>query len=312
VSAPTLDIIVPIYNEESALPELIRRVRITLDKIPNIAWKLILVENGCTDSSHEIIEKAVQDESRIIEVRLTRNFGTEGALYAGLSISHADACITMQGDLEDPPELIPNFIKEWQSGMDLVYGEVADRKTNTTRKFLTACFYWLANYLTDGQVRKNASDFRLISRSIREFLLEYGEQEGFLRSLVTWPSNKVRSIPFARNPRVYGRSHFKVIRIIIWSLSAIVTLSLKPIRAITFLGLLSSLASLVSLLILCIRAFFWYVPFPGFGTIVGLQVLFFGLLMLSLGVVAEYVAHILIEVRPRPRFLIASINRSED
>ena len=308
----TLDVVVPIYNEEEALPELIARLKTTLNNIAEIEWKIIFVENGSTDNSHRMIELATRSDSRVTELRLIRNFGMEGGVYAGLSVSRADACVIMQGDLEDPPELIEDFVKEWRRGFHLVYGEVKTRQSlPISRRFFTAIFYALAKYLTDGLIRSNASDFRLITRQIREFLMTYtnngsftrSDQNSFLRSLVTWPSDRIIAVPFERGTRTYGRSKFRTISAITWSLAAVITLSLKPLRIISALGILMFLGSLSALATLTIRALIWGVPFPGFGTIVGLQVLFFGMLMLALGVVSEYIARILLDVRARPKFI---------
>lgn len=309
----TLDVVIPIYNEGQAIPELIARLKSTLNSIAQIEWKVIFVENGSTDNSHEVIEQATRGDSRITELRLIRNFGMEGGIYAGLSVSKADACVIMQGDLEDPPELIKNFVIEWRKGFDLVYGEVQTRRSlPISRRFFTAAFYALAKYLTDGLIRKNASDFRLITSQIREFLMTYtsngsftrSDQSSFLRSLVTWPSDKIISVPFERGARIHGESKFRTIRTITWSLATILTLSLKPLRLISTLGLLTFLGSVIALLTLVMRALFWGVPFPGFGTIVGIQILFFGILMLAIGVVSEYIARIMLDIRVRPKFIL--------
>lgn len=306
-----VDIVIPIYNEEGAIRELVSRVRSTLEKEPGIEWRLILVENGCTDSSHQLIQEQMKSEPRIVEVRLIRNFGMEGGLLAGLSIADADACVMMQGDLEDPPELIPTLIEEWQHGADVVYGEVSSRDSLPVwRRFMTRAFYAIAKYLTNGLIRPNASDFRLISRSVRDFLVSAPDQSLFLRSLVMWPSDKTKPVPFVRGARHSGETKFRAGRAIIFSLIGMLGQSVKPLRLITLLGLTAFIGSFVGLAVLSIRALFWSVPFAGFGTIVGFQVLFFGILMLAIGVVSEYIAMIFQEVRPRPRFIVHEIHRS--
>jgi glycosyltransferase involved in cell wall biosynthesis len=311
MNAQRIDVVIPIFNEESAIHDLVSRIRASLDQVPDIDWRLILVENGCTDFSHNAIQQEMAKEPRIVEVRLIRNFGMEGGLLAGLSIADGDACVMMQGDLEDPPELIPHLIHEWQQGNDVVYGEVSSRRSLPVwRRFFTAAFYRIANYLTNGAIRPNASDFRLISRPVRDFIVATPDQNLFLRSLVMWPSIKTKSIAFERGQRHSGTTKFRASRAIFFSIIGMLGQSIKPLRFISLLGLLAFIGSLAGLTILTARALFWSVPFAGFGTIVGFQVLFFGILMLSLGVVSEYVAMIFQEVRPRPRYIIFQILES--
>lgn len=307
-----LDVIVPIFNEEGAIHELVARTRHALEQLDGLHWRLILVENGSSDGSHAAIQRELEADSRIVEVQLLRNFGMEGGLLAGLSIADGDACVMMQGDLEDPPEVIPELLVGWQAGHDVVYGEVSSRTSLPRwRRALTAVFYSLANYLTDGLIKPNASDFRLISRSVRDFLVSTPDQGVFLRSLVMWPSDKVKAIPFVRGSRHSGETKFRAGKAILFSLIGMLGQSVKPLRLITLLGLIAFSSSVAGLAFLTIRALFWSVPFAGFGTIVGFQLLFFGILMLAIGVVSEYVAMIFQEVRPRPRFIIHKIHQSQ-
>jgi glycosyltransferase involved in cell wall biosynthesis len=304
----SIDVVIPIFNEAESLRELVTRISQTLGQLSDIEWKVILVENGSTDASPQIISDLQKENPKIYQVRLARNFGMEGGILAGLSVSEADATITMQGDLEDPPELIPQLIEGWRQGFQVVYGEVSNRDSlPRSRRILTAGFYSLGNYLTDGLIRKDGSDYRLISRDIRDFLLNAPDQNLFLRSLVMWPTKKALPIPFSRLSRQSGTSSFRLIPITLFALTGLLNQSIKPLRLITTLGFVAFLCSSMALVILAIRAVLWSVPFAGFGTIVGFQLLFFGILMLAIGVVAEYIAMIFQEVRPRPRFIISEI-----
>jgi dolichol-phosphate mannosyltransferase len=311
MTAQTLDVVVPIFNEEGAIHELVSRTRVALDQIEGLDWRLILVENGSKDGSHLAIQQELQKDSRIVEVQLLRNFGMEGGLLAGLSITTGDACVMMQGDLEDPPEVVPEFVKSWRAGHDVVYGEVSSRNSLPIwRRVLTAIFYLLAKYLTNGLIRPNASDFRLISGPVRDFLVATPDQGVFLRSLVMWPSERVASIPFVRGSRHSGETKFRAGKAIFFSLIGMLGQSIKPLRLITLLGVFAFASSVLGLAFLTFRALFWSVPFAGFGTIVGFQLLFFGILMLAIGVVSEYIAMIFQEVRPRPRFIIHQIHQA--
>jgi len=313
MSTDSVDVVIPIFNEQASIPELVARLKTILNTIENLSWQIILVENGSTDASHFLIQDEVNQDPRIVEVQLVRNFGTEGGILAGLSVSRADACITLQGDLEDPPELVENLIAKWREGYEVVYGEIVERNSTTLlRQLLTAVFYRLATPLSEGQVLPNHSDYRLMSRMVYEFVVSTKDQSLFLRSLVLWPTNKICSVPFARTSRPRRQSKFNTLRVIGWSFTAILTMSMKPLRFISGIGIIAFAMSLFGLVGLSLRALFWSIPFPGFGTIVGLQVLFFGLFMMSIGVLAEYIAKILIEVRPRPKFMISAIHRKGD
>jgi glycosyltransferase involved in cell wall biosynthesis len=312
MSIRRIDVVIPLFNEETVIHDLVRRLRNSLDEASEISWRLILVENGCTDKTHEAIQEEMRNEHRITEVRLIRNFGMEGGLLAGLSLADGDACVMMQGDLEDPPELIPTLIDEWLQGNDVVFGEVASRQSLPIwRRVTTAGFYRLATFLTNGVIRPNGSDFRLISRPVRDFIIGTSDQSLFLRSLVMWPSNRTTSVPFVRGERHSGSTKFQARKAIFFSLIGMLGQSIKPLRFITLLGFAAFIGSITGLTVLTIRALFWSVPFAGFGTIVGFQVLFFGILMLAIGVLSEYVAMIFQEVRPRPRFIISEVANSD-
>lgn len=301
----SVDIVIPIFNEEWSLFELAERIRSSMDASRFVNWRVIFVENGSSDNSHQLISQIVRHDSRFSEVRLLRNFGMEGAILAGFSVSEAHFTVTMQGDLEDPPETIPQLLDLASEGYDVVFGEVTSRSdASLTRKLFTKLFYSIGSFLTGGQIKPNASDFRVISRSVKDFINQNTDQNLFLRTLVMWPSDRIGSIPFERGSRQGGQSSFSIRRLLEFSVLGIFGQSLKPLRLITFLGIAGFVVSMLGLLGLVIRAFFWSVPFSGFGTIVGFQLLFFSVTILAIGVTAEYVAMILKEVRPRPRFII--------
>ena len=305
----SVDVVIPIYNECDSIIELSSRLRNAMEAISPITWRVIFVENGSDDNSHQVITQVNHTDERFTELRLIRNFGMEGAILAGLSVSDADLTVTMQGDLEDPPELIVDLVKRAQDGFDVVYGEVVERSdASIKRRVFTWMFYVIGGYLTDGLIRRNASDFRVISRVVREFINSSTDQNLFLRTLVMWPSNRVTSVPFRRGVRNAGTSSFNARRLIGFSLVGIFGQSIKPLRLISFLGFASFAFSLLALVGLILRAIFWSVPFAGFGTIVGIQLLFFSITILAIGVSAEYIAMIQKEVRPRPRFIIMPPN----
>ncbi len=272
---------------------------------PQYGWQVLLVENGSTDRSAEVIREIAARDARFVEVPLIRNFGTEGGILAGLAATRADAAVTMQADLEDPPELIPTMLEEWEKGALYVYASVASRDRQPRwRRFLTAGYYRIAAWASDGSIVKNASDYRLLDRHLYTLLNEIQEQNLFLRGLVTWAGFPSAAVPFSRGDRFAGESKFRLGNAAFFASLGILSQSTKPLRFITGVGLVLSVLSLVGLVILTVGAFTSGVPFAGFGTIVGLQILFFGLTMVFLGLVSEYIALIYREVRPRPHFIM--------
>lgn len=311
MNLPKIDIVIPIFNEEDCLPELVRRLTAMMDSTPQYLWHVILVNNGCADSSGDLIRLAATEDTRFTSVTLIRNFGTEGGILAGLSVADGDASITMQADLEDPPELIPMMLERWNEGAKYVYGRVASRKhLPRWRTQLTRLYYAVASRLSEGAVVPNASDFRLMDSSLRKILLSINEQNLFLRGLVNWAGFPSAAIDFERDARFAGETKFDVRKAIGFALRGVLSQSSKPLRALTTIGTLMTFASLCGLLVVTYRALFLSVPFAGFGTIVGLQFLFFGLTTIFLGLISEYVALIYTESRPRPHFIIESVYRN--
>lgn len=310
---PTVDIVIPVFNEEDCLPELARRLAAVMDAHPEHTWTAVLVENGSADRSAEIITDICRADARFTQISLVRNFGAEGGILAGLSVSKADATVTMQADLEDPPELIPTMLEKWQQGALYVYASVSKREgAPLWRRLVTSLYYRFASWASDGAITPNASDYRLMDRSLRELVSSISEQNLFLRGIVTWAGFPSASVAFERGERFGGSTKFRLLPAMGFATKGVLAQSNKPLRLITALGFILSVASAVGLLYLVWAAFFRSVPFGGFGTIVGLQVLFFGLTMLFLGLVAEYIALIYREVRPRPHFVIQKSGNNED
>ena len=302
---PSVDVIVPVYNEEACILELGRRLAAVMDSAPDYEWRIVLVENGSMDQSSALIRGLSERDSRFHELQLIRNFGTEGGILAGLAAATADVAITMQADLEDPPELIPEMLAAWRRGALYVYASVQGREhLPAWRRAMTSAYYRLASWASDGGITPNASDYRLLDRQLYELINNIPEQNLFLRGLVTWAGFPSAAVPFSRGMRFAGETKFRLRSVIGFASRGILAQSAKPLKLITGFGAILSALSVVGLIVLTWGALFRSVPFGGFGTIVGLQVLFFGLTMLILGLVSEYIALIYIEVRPRPHFIV--------
>ncbi|CAN5520983.1 glycosyltransferase family 2 protein [soil metagenome] len=301
----SVDVVIPAYNEEDCIEELARRLGILFDTEKKYKWRAIIVENGSKDQTWPLLQKITAADPRITVVRLSRNFGMDGGLTAGLAFATADAVVFMTADLQDPPEAISLFLREWEQGADNVYGLVTERQgTSLMRRLNSRAFYAVANSLTKGRLTKNASDFRLMDRRLYEALRELSERNRFMRGLVAWAGFQSVAVPVPRPPRFGGKSKAYSWTVIDLAMRAIFAHSYVPIRAISILGFIAAVGAVIAFIVMAI---FWLtagVPFPGFGTIVSLVLLVFGSLTLILGVIAEYIALIYEEVKGRPNFIV--------
>lgn len=301
----SVDVVIPAYNEEDCVEELVRRLSILFDKESDYSWRAIIVENGSTDKTWELLESAGKADKRITTIRLSRNFHMDGGLTAGLEFVTADAAVFMTADLQDPPEAISDFLRVWEQGVHNVYGKVSERNgTGPLRRFNSQAYYFLANKLTGGLITRNASDFRLMDKKLYETVRNLDERNRFMRGLVAWAGFTSQAVPVSRPPRFGGESKAFSIPVFGFAIRSIFAHSFFPIRAISILGFLSSFVAVITFLIMLTVWLTKGVPFPGFGSIMALCLFVFGMLTLMLGVVAEYIGLIYQEVKQRPNFIV--------
>ena len=301
-----VSIVVPAFNEEDCIPELVRRLRQVFDAEPDYDWEVVVVENGSTDSTWEELRRVHMHDPRFKIVRLARNFRTDGGLTAGLDYIDGDACVLMTADLQDPPEMIPQFLRKWEDGYRNVYGVVSERQgTGPIRTFNSKAFYWLAGKLTDGQIPRNASDFRLLDRSAYEAVRQLQERNRFVRGLVAWVGFESIGIPMERPPRYAGESKAYSLKVIELASKGIFAHSYVPLRFITVFGVALSAIAFIAFVVFAVIWILVGVPFGGFGTIVSLVLLLFGALSFMLGIVSEYVGLIYEEVKQRPNYVVS-------
>lgn len=301
-----ISIIVPAYNEEDCVEELSRRLQQVFAANPRYDFEALIVENGSTDRTWELLQRIHEADSRFKVVRLSRNFGMDGGITAGLKNALGDAAVIMTADLQDPPELIPSFIEKWEEGFENIYMVVTKRgSTNIVRRINSRAFYWIAGRLTNNRIPKNASDFRLVDRRVYEVVRSMDERNRFVRGLFAWVGFKSIGVEAERPPRYGGASKAYSLHVIELALKGIFAHSNLPLRFITYVGLTLSVVSIVGLVVLTAMWVIFGVPFAGFGTIVGVSLLAFGLLSLMIGVMAEYVGMIYEEVKQRPNFIVS-------
>jgi glycosyltransferase involved in cell wall biosynthesis len=301
-----ISVIVPAYNEEECVDELARRLALVFDANPKYDFEAIIVENGSVDRTWELLQNIHNSDSRIKSIRLARNFRMDGGLTAGLHYAKGDAAVLMTADLQDPPELITEFIKKWEEGYENVYMVVTKRTgTGVIRTFNSKAFYWLAGKLTDDRIPKNASDFRLVDRKVYEAVRGMDERNRFVRGLFAWVGFKSIGIEAERPERFGGVSNAHSLKVIDLAFKGIFSHSYVPLKLITVTGIVLSGMSVIAMVMFAVAWVFDGVPFAGFGTLVSLVLLMFGILTFMLGLIAEYVGLIYEEVKRRPNFIVS-------
>jgi dolichol-phosphate mannosyltransferase len=309
-----ISVVIPAYNEEDCIEELANRLDLLIQKENNYMWEIFIVENGSTDSTWKKLKKVTETNSNFKVIKLSRNFRMDGGLTAGLEYIKGDACVLMTADLQDPPEMISDFIRKWEEGYENIFAVIKKRTgTNLIRRINSKLFYFVAAKLSGNSLPENASDFRLVDRKVYEAVKQMTEKNRFIRGLFAWAGFKSIGLPMERPPRFAGVSNASTGKVIDLALKGIFSHSYKPLRFISLTGLVVSAISIVSLIPL---SWYWIVvgvPFAGFGTVAALIIGSFGFQVLMMGVMSEYIALIYEESKNRPNFIVSEtlgINRS--
>lgn len=299
-----ISIVIPIYNEELGIPELVKQLTKFINKSTDYEFEVIFVEHGSLDNSFSLLQKFAKKDSRIKILQLSKNFGCDGGIAAGMRFAKGDACVIMMADLQEPIELISEFIKKWGHGYEIVYGVVKKRTAGFFRNISSVLFYKIINSLTNNMFPENASDFRLIDKKIYEAINAMGEQNKYLRGLIMWTGYKSIGIPFNRTKRFAGISKANFMTVLKVAFNGIFSFSYLPLRFVTFLGVGITIISFFMIL------FYLYIfvvhgrEAPGAATSILLTLSLFGILFFVLGIISEYLARIYDEVKARPQFII--------
>ena len=309
----TLDIITSAYNEEDCLPELFRRISEVMDSETSYAYRVLVIDNGSHDKTWELINKASESDSRIIGIRMSRNFSLDSAFTCGLDYATADLAIIMTSDLQDPPEAIPLFLRKYEDGYDQVLAKIIKRDSvPLLRRLLSKVFYRLANGMTSGMLPESVSDFRLINKRTYSAIRRLRESHRFLRGLGAWVGFNTTHIEIDRPPRFAGESKwlgmsfFKVVGV---ASRSILAYSAQPLAWVSMLGLSLSIISIFGLSVLAVLWIAFGVPFAGFGSLIGIIILGFAITMFSIGILAQYLGLIYEEVKQRPLYLVTETSK---
>jgi len=298
-----LSVVAPIYNEEALLEEFYAR---TCASLEGLRFELVLVDDGSSDGSPELLERLASVDPRVHVVYLSRNFGHQTALTAGLDHARGDAVVMLDADLQDPPELIPKMLDHWQAGCDVVYAVREHREGESRFKLLTArWFYKLFDWLAQVELQHNAGDFRLLDRRALDALLSMRERNRFLRGMTVWVGYRQAAVPYTRDARYAGETKYTLSRMVRFSLDAISSFSHRPLQLATLLGfLISTLAFVAIPVVIALRLAGSYLP--GFSTVTIAVLLLGGIQLIAIGIIGEYVGRIYDEVKGRPLYLVRS------
>jgi polyisoprenyl-phosphate glycosyltransferase len=299
-----LSIVVPVYCESATICELHRRVATTLDHA-EIPFELIFVDDGSTDDSVLVIEKLVAEDARVRAICLSRNFGLQAAVTAGLDHAHGAAVVIMDGDLQDPPELIPELVARWRAGYDVVYTTKLSRVETGVRKWALDTFYRVYNRLSDTRIVPGAGLFSLMDQRVVATLRRFHEQHRFITGMRTWVGFRQCELPFHRSGRFDAGPRQSVRKLFEMAFDGVFAFSTLPLRLATFVGLAVSLGSFVAVLAIVLLRLFATLAIPGWASLLSAVFFMGGVQLVFFGVLGEYVARIYGEVKARPFYVVA-------
>jgi len=312
---PTLSIVVPLYNEQDNVAPLVERIVAILERLEGVPeYEIVLVNDGSSDSTLERIRVEMSGHAHIVLVNLSRNFGHQIAASAGIDIAAGDAVVLMDGDLQDPPELIADFVAKWREGYDVVYAVRRTRKGESRFKVFTArLFYRTIKHLTKVAIPVDTGDFRLMSRRVVEALKRSRERHRFLRGMVSWVGYDQIGVEYDREERKSGTTKYPLPKMLRFAIDGITSFSDVPLRFASYLGFAASIVAFVYAAIVIAYKLFSLKPpgyTPGWASTIVAVLFLGGVQLISLGILGEYIGRIYDEVKGRPLYLISDIERS--
>ncbi|HJU38505.1 MAG TPA: glycosyltransferase family 2 protein [Tahibacter sp.] len=300
----SLSVVVPAYNEGEGLREFQRRVAAVFDTL-DLDCSVLYVDDGSRDDTWQVMESLRAADPRVATLKLSRNFGKELALTAGLDHVDADAVVVIDADLQDPPELIPQFVEKWREGFDVVYGTRASRAGETAfKKFTSAGFYRVMERMTDLPIPRDTGDFRLMSRRAIAALGQLRERQRFMKGLFTWVGFPQASIVYDRDPRFAGDSKWNYWRLWNFALEGITSFSSFPLRVATYVGVFAAAIAFVFGLWVFAKALLFGDPVRGYPSLMVVVLFLGGVQLMALGVIGEYLGRTYVESKQRPLYLI--------
>ncbi len=308
----TLSLVIPVYNEEDTIDLFMKRVDSVFSQVSDITVELVFVNDGSTDRTLELLLAQQRSDERLKIVDLSRNFGKEAALTAGLHTATGDAIVPIDVDLQDPPELVVEMIARWRNGFEVVVARRIDRESDGWPKRTSAkWFYWLHNKISDPTIPENVGDYRLMDRCVVEALRELPESRRFMKGLFAWVGFRTAHVDYVRAPRAAGSSKFHGWRLWNFALEGITSFSTEPLRIWTYVGAAVSMVSFAFAVVIAVRVILQGIDVPGYASLMVAVTFIGGMQLVGIGVIGEYLGRTYIEAKRRPAFLIRRIYHKE-
>jgi len=300
-----LSIVIPVFNEAEALPVLLPALKPVLESM-DCDYELLFVNDGSKDQSADILRELASNDPRVKVLNFARNFGHQAAITAGLDFASGDAVVVMDADLQDPPELLPEMLKLFRQGYDVVSAQRAERTgEGIFKRGSASAFYWLMRKAVDERLVDQVGDFRLFSRAAVLAIRQFREQHRFMRGLVAWLGLKEVIIPFRRQPRAAGTTKYPLVRMLRFAWTAITSFSGLPLRVCLGGGTLLTCGGIVYMLYVLYATLVKRATSPGWSSLVCLQTIYSGAILIAIGLVGEYVAKIYEESKGRPLYVVS-------
>ena len=303
---PTLSLVVPVKDEEQAIRPFLARTTPILDRLPGIdSWEIIFIDDGSTDSTLPQLILASHGDERIKILSLSRNFGKEAALSAGLDHATGAAVVPIDVDMQDPPEAIIDLVARWQEGFEVVYGIRNDRFTDSHAKRVTSTlFYKLHNLISEDQIPEHAGDFRLLDRSVVDVIKQLPERNRFMKGIFAWSGFRQSSISYARQKRIVGKTKYSYLKLLRLAIDGITSSSTVPLRIWSYIGGVIAIFAFLYAAFIIIDTMIFGPSVNGYPSIITAIMFFGGIQLISLGVLGEYVGRILIDTKQRPLYVL--------
>ena len=304
-----ITILIPCYNEENTLSLLYERLKKMFTGLPAYQFQILLVDDGSTDNTMNIMKNLRENDKSVSYLSLSRNFGKENAMLAGLDYAEGDAVILIDADLQDPPELIPMMIEEWEKGYDDVYARRRSRAGETWFKRMTAHWYYrILRKLADIDIPADVGDFRLLDRQAVDALCSLREKQRYTKGLFSWIGYNKKELLFDRDARAAGNSKMNLHKLVGLAVDGITSFSVAPLRLASILGIVISSIAFIYLTFVIVKTLLYGDPVAGYPSMISVILFMGGIQLVVLGIIGEYVGRIFYEAKRRPDYLISEYN----
>lgn len=304
-----ISIVIPAYNEEKNLTVIHERLSKVFSSLKNYNYEIIFVNDGSNDLTQLKLEEMSSKYPEVKYIEFSRNFGHQSAVKAGLDFATGDAIISMDADLQHPPELIPELIKQWENGYDIVYTiREYPKKISYFKKTSSSSFYKILNKISDINIEKGDSDFRLIDQSVLEVIRNWNEDNLFLRGVFRWVGFKQIGVHYTADERFSGESKYTFEKMIKFAVTGVTSFSVKPLHIAIYLGLIFTFLSVVLFVFNVLRAFYLGTEVSGWASLILTIVFFGGMQMTVLGIIGLYIGKVFTQVKDRPSYIIRNKN----